>query len=256
MGRADLPVRRNFAATIATNGFMTTEAPDKILAEQLAYYGARAPEYDGWWLRHGRYDRGPAENAQWFREIAEVESALHAFKPAGQVLELACGTGLWTAKLLSFADHVTAIDGSTEVLAINAARTGPTRMTRIRADLFTWQPDRQFDVVFFAFWLSHVPPDLFESFWQLVGRCLNPGGRFFFVDSRRTPLSTAVDHLLPEPEETVMTRRLDNGREFQVYKVFYEAGTLADRLNALGWDCSICETKTFFIHGQGSFRTA
>ena len=256
MGRADLQVRRNFAATIATNGFMTTEAPDKILAEQLAYYGARAPEYDQWWLRQGRYDRGATENAQWFREIAEVDAALHAFKPAGQVLELACGTGLWTEKLLPFADHVTAVDGSTEVLAANAARTGAARITRIRADLFNWQPDRQFDVVFFAFWLSHVPPDLFESFWQLVGRCLKPGGRFFFVDSRRTPLSTAVDHVLPAPEVTVMPRRLDDGREFQVYKVFYEAASLADRLNALGWDSASRETKKFFIHGQGSFYTA
>ncbi len=231
-------------------------AGGSILAEQLAYYGARAPEYDGWWMRQGRYDRGPAENARWFREINEVETALHAFKPAGQVLELACGTGLWTEKLLRFAEHITAVDGSAEVLAINAARTGSTRITRLQADLFTWQPVRQFDVAFFGFWLSHVPPEMFERFWQLVGRCLKPGGRFFFVDSRRTVFSTAVDHVLPAPEETVMTRRLDDGREFQVYKVFYEAGSLAARLNALSWDCSLRETETFFIHGQGSFHTA
>src|SRR6266511_3494592 len=28
----------------------------------------------------------------------------------------------------------------------------------IRADIFEWVPDRRYDVVFFGFWLSHVPP--------------------------------------------------------------------------------------------------
>ena len=32
---------------------------DALLAEQRAYYRARAPEYDEWWQRHDRYDRGP-----------------------------------------------------------------------------------------------------------------------------------------------------------------------------------------------------
>lgn len=35
----------------------------KLLAEQLAYYRARAGEYDQWFLREGRYDRGPEHRA-------------------------------------------------------------------------------------------------------------------------------------------------------------------------------------------------
>lgn len=37
---------------------------DGLFAEQRAYYQARAPEYDEWWQRQGRFDRGPelAEN--------------------------------------------------------------------------------------------------------------------------------------------------------------------------------------------------
>src|SRR6476620_8472284 len=92
-----------------------------VLREQLDYYRERAAEYDQWWLRQGRYDRGPALNAQWFAEAAAVSSALSAFRPAGRVLELACGTGIWTAQLLPFASHLTALDGSPEMLAINAA---------------------------------------------------------------------------------------------------------------------------------------
>jgi demethylmenaquinone methyltransferase/2-methoxy-6-polyprenyl-1,4-benzoquinol methylase len=33
-------------------------ADENILAEQLAYYRARASEYDEWFQREGRYDHG------------------------------------------------------------------------------------------------------------------------------------------------------------------------------------------------------
>jgi hypothetical protein len=29
----------------------------ELIEEQIAYYRARADEYDQWWLRLGRYDR-------------------------------------------------------------------------------------------------------------------------------------------------------------------------------------------------------
>jgi hypothetical protein len=28
-----------------------------------------------------------------------------------------------------------------------------------------WRPDRRYDVVFFGFWLSHVPLERFAAFW-------------------------------------------------------------------------------------------
>lgn len=224
---------------------------DPILAEQLAYYDARAAEYDQWWLRQGRYNRGAEESKCWFQEAAEIEHALEQFAPRGDVLELAGGTGIWTQKLARTASTLAVVDGSSEMLAINAAHVTGSHIERVQADLFDWQPERQFDVVFFGFWLSHVPAELFENFWRLVASCLKPGGRYFFVDSRRTPTSTAVDHVLPANDEAVMTRRLEDGREFQIYKLFYDAQKLVERLRDLGWHSKIQETERFFIHGQG-----
>ena len=45
-------------------------------AQQLDYYRARAGEYDEWWFRTGRYDRGDDANAAWFAEVASLEAAL------------------------------------------------------------------------------------------------------------------------------------------------------------------------------------
>lgn len=225
--------------------------PSTPLGEQLEYYCARASEYDEWWWRHGRYDRGAELNASWFAAAAAAASALADFRPAGRVLELACGTGIWTEQLLPGTTQLTALDGSPEMLAINATRLRSPRVRYVHADVFEWQPAEQFDVVFFGFWLSHVPPDRFEDFWRLVRACLAPGGRVFFVDSRHDSTSTALDHRLPAADATLLRRRLNDGREFQIYKVFYEPAALAARLATLGWEFQIQPTGNYFLVGTG-----
>ena len=47
----------------------------ELLDEQRAFYRARASEYDEWWQRRGRYDRGEDDAAEWARQVAEVEAA-------------------------------------------------------------------------------------------------------------------------------------------------------------------------------------
>ena len=53
-----------------------------ILQDQIDYYRARAGEYDEWWFRTGRYDRGPEFNARWRAEVATVEAALDTWLTA------------------------------------------------------------------------------------------------------------------------------------------------------------------------------
>src|SRR5208282_4540765 len=52
---------------------------DDLLAEQRSYYRARAPEYDEWWQRRGRYDRGEEQLLEWQRQVAVVDDALTSF---------------------------------------------------------------------------------------------------------------------------------------------------------------------------------
>jgi demethylmenaquinone methyltransferase/2-methoxy-6-polyprenyl-1,4-benzoquinol methylase len=88
-------------------------------------------------------------------------------------------------------------------------------------------------VVFFSFWLSHVPDDRFERFWQAVGATLRPGGRAFLIDSLPDETATARDHPMPD-EDGCQERRLNDGRSFQIVKLFRDPATLAARLSALG----------------------
>ncbi|MFN8476149.1 MAG: methyltransferase domain-containing protein [Anaerolineae bacterium] len=222
------------------------------LQEQIDYYRARAPEYDEWFLRLGRYDKGEALNRLWFDEIGEVAQALEDFSPAGNVLELACGTGWWTERLARHAGHMTAVDSSPEALALNRARLGSDDIEYVQADLFAWRPMRAYDVVFFSFWLSHVPPEQFAAFWAMVRGALAPGGRVFFIDSLLNPTGSAANQSFGDVEETRQVRKLNDGRAFTIYKVYYDPATLPARLGDLGWDVGVRQTANYFLYGRGS----
>lgn len=229
---------------------------DGAVREQVAYYRARAPEYDDWFFRRGPYDRGRRHTRRWHAEVEDVRAALVAARPSGQVLELACGTGLWTERLVPFATAVTAVDASPEVIAINRRRVAPAAVEYRVADVFTWQPERRYDFVFFGFWLSHVPPSRFIAFWSMVARCLAPGGRVFFADSRYHPDSTAADHVSSDPRSTRSRRRLRDGREFEIVKIFYKPDDLAAQLAALGWVATVQGTANFFLYGTAATKTS
>jgi len=225
---------------------------DRLLAEQVEYYRARAGEYEDWWFRRGRYDHGAEANAMWFAEAAHVQADLDGFSPAGRVLELACGTGLWTGRLAAHASHVTAIDASAEVLEIARARIPAANVDFVEADLFAWEPARTYDVCFFSFWLSHVPDELTQSFWEKIKRSLAPDGRVYVVDSARSDRASARDHALQDREDETMLRRLADGREYHIVKHWFQADELQRRLAELGWNAHIQTTCEFFVYGHAT----
>ena len=224
-----------------------------ILDEQKAYYRARAYEYDEWFLRQGRYDRGPEHRNEWLGEAAEIEVQLRSAVRGTEVLELACGTGLWTQRLAEGNLRVTAVDASPETIAINRERVGLANVEYHVADIFSWVPPTTYDVVFFSFWLSHVPPARFDEFWALVRAALKPGGQAFFIDSLPEPSSTARDHG-PLDESGVSRRKLNDGREFNIVKVFYQPSVLERRLADLGWSGWVRSTNKFFLYGLMTAR--
>ncbi len=205
----------------------------QLLEEQAAYYRALAPEYE---------DQGLRLDGK-----SELAAALEAFRPAGDVLELACGPGVWTGHLLRWASSVTAVDASPEMLALASARHG-ARVRFVQADLFDWTPDRRYDAVFFGFWLSHVPLELFDDFWSLVGDCLRPAGRVFFVDDAwRTD-----DELIEGETSSVIRRRLSDGTSYRAVKVPHQPAELEQLLDRAGWRISVTPTSGPFYWGSGS----
>jgi SAM-dependent methyltransferase len=212
----------------------SAEERTRLLDEQVSYYRALAGDYLNQSLDLPGGD--------------ELTEALEAFRPTGSVLELACGLGVWTRQLLRHATDVTAVDASPEMLAIAAAQVGGERVRFVQADLFTWTPDRRYDVVFFGFWLSHVPFEHFESFWSMVTDCLREDGRVFFADDAyRT-----ADELVEGPSSSTICRRLDDGTFYRIVKVPHQPPDLEQRLRRLGWNIKVTSTAGPFYWGAGT----
>ena len=206
---------------------------EPLLAEQLAYYRALGLGYE--------------DPTIWGLGGSEVAEALDSFGPTGDVLELACGTGMWTQQLLRHATSVTAVDAAPEMLAVAAARFGDSRVRFVEADLFTWRPDRRYDVVFFAFRLSHVPLERFESFWSLVADCLEAHGRVFFVDDAYRTAEELIDGAL----SSSIRRCFNNGTAYRIVKVPHQPRDLEDRLGRLGWRVTVTPTSGPLFWGAG-----
>jgi SAM-dependent methyltransferase len=224
---------------------------EELLNGQIEYYSMRADSYDDAFRRRGRFDHGEEENRLWLEELAEVEERLISLAPLGRVLELACGTGLWTERLIQLASAVHAVDASPRMLELCSARVGLSKVTLERVDLFGWEPEEQYDFVFFGFWLSHVPRVLVVDNWRKVVKSLRPGGRFMFVDHNAEPSTFAVDEKFRSGGDVAFRRCADDSH-WEIVKVFYSEREIREQLNPWRWrSLEISSTSRFFIYGVG-----
>src|SRR5260370_30462523 len=103
--RSDGSGRRRLSASLCDDVRVT----DEVLAEQVEYYRRRAGEYDV-----TAYGDVTAFRARIARLAAEM-------RPAGSVLEIACGTGLWTEALAGGACEGAAVCAAPGVGAVGPA---------------------------------------------------------------------------------------------------------------------------------------
>lgn len=231
---------------------------DELIAAQIAYYRARATQYDDE-PRHSDNDERRPEYLERLRgDVARLDAWLEADPPTGHVLELAAGSGNRTGLLLPAADRVTAVDAAPEMLDLLAAKH--PGVARIRADIFSWEPPQRYDNIYFGYWLSHVPAARWDSFWDLVGRALVAGGRVWFMDNAHPdhagengpgdwPEVAEQRQIDGATESEVRTRTLRDGSEWTMVKRFWWPAELVADLRRLGWEAHVDHTDFAFIYG-------
>ncbi|MER7724676.1 class I SAM-dependent methyltransferase [Streptomyces sp. NPDC096323] len=201
--------------------------------QQIAYYRARADEYDTAYA-----DR---------MGMPQLSHVLDRLPISGDVLELACGTGQWTHLLSGRSRSLTAVDAAPEMLAIAKSRLEGSTTRFIEADIFSQISDRQYDTVFFAFWLSHVPPAYLEPFWKALRKALKPGGCVVFLDDSRA--KAEIEQTIEGRAVPTVRRRLSDGSQHLTVKVLYDAGGLTKRLDALGWESHVEQVDRYHYIG-------
>jgi len=185
--------------------------PETRSRAMLDYYGRRAAEYE-------RVYAKPERQA----DLARVRTWLQAELTGHRILELACGTGYWTAWLAPAAASITATDASPEVLAVARAKSlPPERVTFAEAD--AWSPAAvpgTFTAAFAGFWWSHVPRERAPAFLSGLHARLGRGARIVLLDNRYVEGSSTPIARRDEAGNTYQRRRLEDGTEHDVLKNF------------------------------------
>ena len=176
-----------------------------------AYYEARAPEYDDWWLGRGRFEQ--RERPGWEEEREQLIAALKMLPPA-RTLDVACGTGFLTRQLPG---TVTGLDQSAAMLEVASARLPDVGF--VQSDAFRLPfADDVFDRIFTSHFYGHL---------EELER-----GRFLAEARRVAPELVVVDSALREDVQPVerQERILNDGSRWEVYKRYFEPDELAAEL--------------------------
>ena len=176
-----------------------------------AYYERRAPEYDDWWLGTGLFMN--RHRPGWDEERTALASTLAALSPA-RTLDVACGTGFLTQHLHG---EITGLDQSASMLELAQAKIPEVQFIHGDALDLPFAGDT-FERVLTSFFYGHLEEDDRKAFLR---------------EARRVaPELVVVDSAFHEDVEPVewQERVLNDGSRWQVYKRYFEPGSLADEL--------------------------
>ena len=176
-----------------------------------AYYEARAPEYDDWWLGTGRFVE--RYRPGWEEERADLIAALRRLEPA-RTLDVACGTGFLTQHLPG---NVTGLDQSSSMLELASARVPNAGFVESDALRLPFA-DAAFDRIFTSHFYGHL-----EETERV---------RFLGEVRRVAAELVVVDSALRDDVQSVewQERILNDGSSWQVYKRYFEPEELAAEL--------------------------
>ena len=170
-------------------------------------------EHGKWVAEHGEEVwnwSSPAGRIRWARRVALFKDFLGT--PPGKVLEVGCGTGLFTAELALTGHSVTAIDISPKLLAKAAERVVGTNVTfAVENAYHTTFPAGTFDVVLGSSCLHHF--DLNQAVEEFR-RILKADGRMMFTEPNMLNPQIALQKNIPwlkrlagdSPDETAFIR--------------------------------------------------
>ena len=176
-----------------------------------AYYDARAPEYDDWWLSTGR--AAQRDRPGWDEEVARLLDVIRALPPA-RVLDVACGTAFLTRHLRG---EVTALDQSARMVAIARERLPKAHVVQGDAVPLPFA-DGEFERLFTGHFYGHLLEGEREAFLAEARRV---AGELVVVDSSRRA---------DVPDERWEERELDDGSRYRVYKRWFTGAGLAAEL--------------------------
>ena len=203
----------------------------------IDYYRRRADEYERIYQKPERQE-----------DLARMKKHLRWELGGRHILELACGTGYWTAAIAEVVSSLHGIDANTEVLKIaRSKQLDPARIVFTKGDAFSPPHDLgKFTAGFAAHWWSHVPLARLPAFLEKFHAALQPGARVVFMDNRYVPGSSTPICRADAAGNTYQQRQLDDGTSHEVLKNFPTANQLREILQCYSDSVRIVEFTYFW----------
>lgn len=148
-----------------------------------------------------------------------------------QVLELACGTGYWTAELAQSAASVLATDINQEMIDAAKAKNLPADKVQFAlTDAFDLQVDGQFSACFAGFWWSHVKRQEQAAFLEQLRVKLGKDTYLVLIDNIYVEGSSTSIARTDLDGNTYQIRKLGDGTRHEVLKNFPTDSALRKRM--------------------------
>jgi SAM-dependent methyltransferase len=191
------------------------------MSQVEAYADRHAAEYEQIYHRED-----PVRQAE-LAAMSYIVTQAMAFR---RVLEIACGTGYWTALLAPVAEHITGVDASEAMLAIARQKQLPADKIELRSgDAYALdEVEGDFDAALANFWLSHVPRSRLNSFLEGLHARLGSGAVVFMADNTYIPGIGGELLSKPGTNDTYKVRRLADGTQYDVLKNYFTRQELTD----------------------------
>ena len=207
-------------------------------SEIETYYSRRASEYEKIYEKHERQD-----------DLESLKRLVIDFLQNKSVLEIACGTGYWTAIISNAAHSIVAIDSSKEVLDIARLKSYQKSNVKFINDdaLSLSKIENKFNASFCGFWLSHIQKKNIEPFLTKLHSKLKPGSVVVMIDNNYVVGSSTPISRKDEEGNSYQLRKLEDGSEYEVLKNFYLEDELINIFNNCSSNFEIINLKYYWM---------
>jgi ubiquinone/menaquinone biosynthesis C-methylase UbiE len=192
------------------------------------YYQARAAEFESVYYKPERQD-----------DLRQLRAWLAEEVRGRTALEVACGTGYWTAVAAGTAKAIVATDLNPGPLEIARGKGLGAHVRFVQADAYTL-PDHEgpFDAGMAHFWWSHVALADQQRFLAHFASKLGKGAKLLMIDNNHVPSSSGPISRTDALGNTYQLRKLASGVEYEILKNF---PTTAELRKAFGGLCTDVE---------------
>ena len=185
-------------------------------AEMVEYYARRAREYERIYERPERQT-----------DLGTMCAAIEADFVGRRVLDIACGTGYFSAYAARRAELLTGFDANEETLEIARAKGIGNAQFKVGDAYALPMPPARYDGALTTFWWSHIPKHRIDEFLRGVQRQIEPGSRVFIADNTYVEGNSTPISRVDESGNSYQSRTLENGARYEVLKNFPTHAELA-----------------------------